>query len=95
MAQSPRLQFLNLQDLPITDAGLASLAQVETPIHLIFSYCPITGAGLHRLEAIWRPVPEQDKLSEDYVPRRIRHLIPFVWSPEAAALPSAPDSAVD
>ncbi len=38
--------------------------------------------GPRRLEAIWRPRPEQDALTDDYVPRRTRHVIPFLWSPE-------------
>lgn len=46
-------------------------------------------AGPRRLEVIWRPQPEQDTLTEDYVPMRVRHVIPFLWSPEAAAQPAA------
>ena len=63
----------------------------------LVGYLPLAGraAGPHRLEVIWRPMPEQDTISEDYVPRRIRHLIPFVWSPEAAAVPAAPESRSD
>jgi hypothetical protein len=44
-------------------------------------------AGAHTLEVLWRPRPEQDRIVEDYVPKRMRHVIPFVWSPEAAAQP--------
>jgi hypothetical protein len=63
----------------------------------LVGYLPLAGraAGPHRLEVIWRPAPEQDTISEDYVPGRIRHLIPFVWSPEAAAVPAAPESMPD
>ena len=46
-------------------------------------------AGPRRLEVIWRPRPEQDVLTEDYVPQRSRHVIPFLWSPEPAAQPVA------
>ena len=46
-------------------------------------------AGPRRLEVIWRPRPEQDVLTEDYVPQRSRHVIPFLWSPEPAAQPAA------
>ncbi len=48
--------------------------------------------GPHRLEVIWRPRPEQDTIGQDYVPQRIRHLIPFVWDPEdpPPAAPNAP-----
>lgn len=45
--------------------------------------------GPRRLEVIWRPQPEQDALTDDYVPRRIRHVIPFLWSPELE--PQTPD----
>lgn len=45
-------------------------------------------AGPRRLEVIWRPRPEQDQIREDYVPQRIRHVIPFLWSPEPAARPA-------
>lgn len=45
-------------------------------------------AGPRRLEVVWRPRPEQDALVEDYVPQRVRHVIPFLWSPESAALPA-------
>lgn len=56
-------------------------------------WLPLNGlaAGPHRLEVIWRPLPEQDSaLIEDYVPQRMRHVIPFLWSPEASAAPAAP-----
>jgi hypothetical protein len=43
-----------------------------------------TSPGPRRLEVIWRPRPEQDRLDEDYVPPRLRYVIPFLWSPEAA-----------
>src|SRR5690606_14600861 len=53
-------------------------------------WLPLNGlaAGPHRLEVIWRPRPEQDVLAEDYVPQRVRHVIPFLWSPESAAQPA-------
>lgn len=56
----------------------------------LVGYLPLSGlaAGPHRLEVVWRPAPEQDQISEDFVPRRIRHLIPFIWTPEAAAVPA-------
>lgn len=52
-------------------------------------YLPLNGLppGRHRLEAIYRPKPEQDDIKEDYVPRRTRYVVPFVWSPESAAMP--------
>jgi hypothetical protein len=55
-------------------------------------WLPLAGLapGPHRLEVIWRPQPEQDVLRADYVPRRIRHVIPFLWSPEVAAQPAMP-----
>jgi hypothetical protein len=54
-------------------------------------FIPLNGTapGLRRLEVIWRPRPEQDRLDEDYVPQRLRHVIPFLWSPDAAAAPAA------
>lgn len=58
------------------DLGLRGLA----------GWLPLNGAapGPRRLEVIWRPRPEQDRLDEDYVPPRLRYVIPFLWSPEAA-----------
>lgn len=55
-------------------------------------WIPLNGspAGPRRLEVIWRPRPEQDQLDEDYVPQQSRHVIPFLWSPEPAALPAEP-----
>jgi hypothetical protein len=55
-------------------------------------YLPLNGlaAGPHLLEAFWRAAPEQDRIAEDYVPKRVRHSIPFVWSPEVAAQPATP-----
>lgn len=62
------------------DLGLRGLA----------GWLPLNGsaAGPRQLEVIWRPRPEQDALTEDYVPQRIRHRIPFLWSPEPAARPA-------
>ena len=53
-------------------------------------WLPLNGLapGPHRLEIIWRPAPERDQLVEDFVPKRIRHVIPFLWTPEAAAAPA-------
>lgn len=53
-------------------------------------WIPLNGApaGPRRLEVIWRPRPEQDALTEDYVPPRVRHVIPFLWSPDPAAQPT-------
>lgn len=54
-------------------------------------WLPLNGLapGPHRLEVIWRPQPEQDHLVEDFVPKRMRHVIPFLWTPEAAAVPAS------
>jgi hypothetical protein len=54
-------------------------------------FIPLNGTapGPRRLEVIWRPRPEQDHLEEDYVPQRLRHVIPFLWSPDVAAAPAA------
>lgn len=38
--------------------------------------------GPHVLEIVWRPRPETDPPLDDYVPKRFRTVIPFVWSPE-------------
>jgi hypothetical protein len=37
--------------------------------------------GPHALEIVWRPRAETDPPLDDYVPRRFRVVIPFVWSP--------------
>lgn len=64
------------------DLGLRGLA----------GWIPLNGspAGPRRLDVIWRPRPEQDSLTEDYVPQQTRHVIPFLWSPEPAAQPAGP-----
>ncbi len=63
-----------------TDLGMRGLG----------GYLPLNGLtpGRHRLEAIYRVNPEQDDIREDYVPRRTRYVVPFIWSPEAAAAPA-------
>ncbi len=38
------------------------------------------GPGLHRLEVIWRPAPEQDPPVDDFMPGRNRHVIPVLWT---------------
>jgi hypothetical protein len=52
----------------------------------LHGYLPLNGLapGPHRLDVLWRVRPEQDAIVEDFVPKRIRHVIPFVWSPEVA-----------
>lgn len=57
-----------------SDLGLRGLA----------GWLPLDGLtpGPHRLEVIWRPQPEQDTIGQDYVPQRVRHLIPFLWDPD-------------
>ena len=58
-------------------------------------YLPLNGLapGPHRLEVIRRPKPEQDAVVEDYVPRRTRYVIPFLWSPEGAVELAQPEPA--
>ena len=75
----------SLDDFVVTerrDLGLRGLG----------GYLPLNGlsAGPHRIEIIWRIHPEQDAIVEDFVPKRVRHVIPFVWSPESAVEVAAP-----
>ncbi len=55
----------------------------------LMGYVPLNGLrpGRHQLEVIYRIKPEQDNIKEDYVPRRTRFVVPFLWSPDAAAEP--------
>lgn len=80
----------SLDDFVVTersDLGLRGLG----------GYLPLNGLrpGRHRLEAIWRVRPEQDHIAEDFVPKRIRHVIPFVWSPESSVEIAPPDAGPD
>ena len=81
-------QLMSLEQFVVSeraDLGLRGLS----------GYLPLAGlrAGPHRLEVIWRPNPEQDDVIEDYVPGRLRYLIPFTWAPEASAIPADADQA--
>lgn len=69
--------------------GFVASERADLGLRGLTGWLPLNGlaAGPHRLEVIWRPRPEQDVLTEDYVPQRIRHVIPFLWAPEAAAQP--------
>ncbi len=73
--------------------GFVVSERADLGLRGLSGWLPLNGLtpGPHRLEVIWRPRPEQDAIAEDYVPRRMRHVIPFVWSPEAAAKPAAAD----
>lgn len=82
---------LDGRELPL-DGFLVS-ERADLGLRGLSGWLPLNGLapGPHRLEVIWRPRPEQDAIAEDYVPRRMRHVILFLWSPEAAALPAAAD----
>ncbi|MCB1626179.1 MAG: hypothetical protein KDI48_00535 [Xanthomonadales bacterium] len=81
---------LDNQPVPLDDFVVAERADLG--MRGLVGYLALNGlsAGPHRLEIVWRPQPEQDQIDEDFVPRRIRHLIPFIWSPENAATPRQP-----
>jgi hypothetical protein len=72
--------------------GFVPSERADLGLRGLSGWLPLSGLapGPHRLEVIWRPRPEQDTLKADHVPRRVRHVIPFVWSPEAAAQPAMP-----
>jgi len=71
--------------------GFVPAERADLGLRGLSGWIPLNGtsAGPRRLEVIWRPRPEQETLSEDYVPKQTRHVIPFLWSPEAAAEPAA------
>lgn len=73
-------------------AGFLPAERADLGLRGLAGWIPLNGspAGPRRLEVIWRPRPEQDQLDEDYVPQQSRHVIPFLWSPEPAALPAEP-----
>jgi hypothetical protein len=62
--------------------GFLPVERADLGLRGIAGWIPLDGEpGPKRLEVIWRPSPEQEQLAEDYVPRRTRHLIPFLWDP--------------
>lgn len=71
-------------------AGFLPAERGDLGLRGLAGWIPLNGgpAGPRRLEVIWRPQPEQDRIREDYVPQRIRHVIPFLWSPEPASQPA-------
>lgn len=75
--------------------GFLPAERLDLGLRGLSGYLPLNGlvAGPHRLDIIWRPQPERDDIAEDYVPRRVRYVIPFLWSPEAAAAPSHGETA--
>lgn len=86
-----RLWALKLDGKPIDMAGFVVSERRDIGMRGLSGYVPLAGLqpGAHRLEAIWRPNPELETVVTDYVPNRIRYVVPFAWSPEAAALPAA------
>ena len=75
----------SLDDFVVTerrDLGLRGLG----------GYLPLNGlsAGPHRIEIIWRIHTEQDAIHEDFVPKRVSHVIPCVRSPASAVEVAAP-----
>lgn len=75
--------------------GFVVSERADLGLRGLSGFLPLNGLrpGPHRLEVIRRPRPEQDQLVEDYVPRRTRYVIPFLWSPEAAVELPAPSGA--
>lgn len=72
--------------------GFVASERADLGLRGLSGYLPLNGLvpGPHTLEVIRRPRPEQDPLTEDYVPRRTRYVIPFLWSPDTAVvLPAA------
>ncbi len=87
-----RLWEVRLDGQPQSLAGFMPAERADLGLRGLAGWLPLNGLapGPHRLEVIWRPRPEQDALQQDYVPKRQRHVIPFVWDPEAAADPALP-----
>lgn len=85
-----RLWEVRLNGTPQSLDGFVPSERRDLGVRGLSGWLPLNGLrpGPQRLEVIWRPAPEQDVLREDWLPRRTRHHIPFVWSPEAAALPA-------
>ncbi len=83
---------VRLDDRPQSLAGFLPAERADLGLRGLAGWLPLNGLapGPHRLEVIWRPRPEQDAVQQDYVPKRLRHVIPFVWDPEAAAVPALP-----
>jgi hypothetical protein len=85
-----RLWELRLDGVAQALDGFLISERADLGLRGLSGYLALGGlaAGPHTLEVLWRPRPEQDRILEDYVPKRMRHVIPFVWSPEAAAQPN-------
>ncbi|MCK7594127.1 hypothetical protein [Pseudomarimonas salicorniae] len=83
---------VSLDGRPQSLEGFMVTERADLGLRGLSGWLPLNGLtpGPHRLVIVWRPRPEQDELVEDYVPQRMRHVIPFLWSPEAAALPAEP-----
>ena len=81
---------VRLDGVPQSLEGFVASERGDLGLRGLTGWIPLNGAapGPRRLEVIWRPRPEQDAVEEDYVPKRIRHVIPFLWSPESAADPA-------
>ncbi len=83
---------VRLDGVPQSLESFVVSERADLKLRGLSGWLPLNGlqAGPHRLEVVWRPSPEQDDaLIEDFVPQRLRHVIPFLWSPESAALPAA------
>jgi hypothetical protein len=85
-----RIWEVRLDGVPQSLDGFLPSERADLGLRGLSGWLSLNGleAGPHRLEVIWRPRPEQDEIAEDYVPKRMRHVIPFLWSPEAAAQPA-------
>lgn len=88
-----RLWEVRLDGVPQSLDGFIPSERADLGLRGLTGWIPLNGTapGPRRLEVIWRPRPEQDTLDEDYVPQRFRHVIPFLWSPDAAAQPATGD----
>lgn len=86
-----RLWEVRLDGVPQPLDDFLPSERADLGLRGLSGWLPLNGLspGPHRLEVIWRPRPEQDQIDADYVPKRIRHRIPFLWSPESAAQPAA------
>lgn len=81
-----RLWEVRLDGVPQSLDAFVPAERADLGLRGLAGWLPLNGAapGPRRVEVIWRPRPEQDRLDEDYVPPRLRYVIPFLWSPEAA-----------
>lgn len=79
-----RLWEVTLDGAPVPLDGFVVAERSDLGTRGLAGFIDLRGLapGPHVIEVVWRPRPEQDLALDDYVPRRSRNVIPFVWSPQ-------------